>query len=267
MRTLFLLVTVGLGACTGSSPAPPVALDVVTLNLWHDRDDWPARLDVIADTLGALRPDVIVLQEVLQDSEKGLANQAETLGARLGYAVVFAAVDGPERPKRYGNAILSRHPVRDTGWVKLRPLTDYRVAARARLDVGGRPLDVVATHLHHTVEGDSIRAVQVADLLAFLDRTADAPVIVAGDFNAPADAPSLAPLAARAVSAFDAVRPDAEVSTLVEALGHTPRRIDHVFAGPGLRPVDARIVLGAPVGGVQPSDHRGVWARFVWVPE
>lgn len=267
MRTLCLLVTLGLGACAGPSPAPPAPLDVVTLNLWHDRDDWPARLDVIADTLGALRPDVIVLQEVLQDSAKGLANQAETLGARLGYAVVFAAVDGPERPKRYGNAILSRHPVLDTSWVKLRPLTDYRVAAHARLDVDGRPLDVVVTHLHHTVEGDSIRAVQIDDLLAFLDRVAEAPVVVAGDFNAPVDAPSLAPLAARAASAFDAVHPDAVVSTLVEAAGHTPRRIDHVFAGPGLRPVGARIVLGEPVAGVQPSDHRGIWARFVRTAE
>ncbi|WP_179299530.1 endonuclease/exonuclease/phosphatase family protein [Rubrivirga marina] len=267
MTRLLLLAALGLASCAAPPASAPLAtVDVVTLNLWHDQDDWPARLGVIADTLGALRPDVIVLQEVLQDSAKGLANQAETLGARLGYAVVFASVNGPDEPKRYGNAILSRHPVRDTSWVRLRPLTDYRVAARARLDVDGRPLDVLVTHLHHTVEGDSIRAVQVADLLAFLDRTAEAPWVAAGDFNAPSDAPSLAPLADRAASAFDAIHPGAEVSTLVEALGHTPRWIDHVFAGPGLRPVDARIVLGDPVGGVQPSDHRGVWARLRWAP-
>ena len=264
MRRLLLLGAVLLAACTGPEPRPHSTLDVVTLNLWNDQADWPARLSVIADTLAALRPDVIVLQEVLQDSGKGLENQAETLGARLGYGVVFASVDGPERAKRYGNAILSRHPIRDTSWVKLRPLDDYRVAARARLDVNGRPLDVVVTHLHHTIEGDSIRAVQVADLLGFLDRTAEAPWLVAGDFNTTVDAPSLAPLAARAVSAYDAVRPADEASTLVEALGHTPRRIDHVFSGPGLRPVAARVILADPVGGVQPSDHRGVWARLRW---
>lgn len=264
MRRLALLALL-LAACAGPAPsAPPATLDVVTLNLWHDRDDWPARLDVIADTLGALRPDVVVLQEVLQDSARGLENQAETLGARLGYAVVFASVDGGERPRRYGNAILSRHPVLDTSWVKLHPLTDYRVAARARLDVDGHALDVVVTHLHHTVEGDSIRAVQVADLLAFLDRTSEAPWVVAGDFNAPAEAPSLAPLRARGTETFGTLHPDADVSTLVEALGHTPRRIDHVFSGPGLSPVAARIVLGEPVAGVQPSDHRGVWARLRW---
>ena len=261
MRRLLLLLLAGCAA-TPHAPAPTV--DIVTLNLWNDEADWPARLAVITDTLAALRPDVIVLQEVLQDSAKGLANQAETLGDRLGYAVVFASVDGPERAKRYGNAILSRHPVLDTSWVRLRPLTDYRVAARARLEVDGRPLDVVATHLHHTMEGDSVRAVQVADLLAFLDRTGGAPWLVAGDFNAPADAPALARLAALAPDAFGALHPGADASTLVEALGHTPRRIDHVFAGPGLTSEASRLVLAEPVGGVQPSDHRGVWVRLRW---
>lgn len=262
MRLLVLLLL--LAGCAASPPAPAPTVDVVTLNLWNDEADWPARLAVITDTLAALHPDVIVLQEVLEDSAKGLANQAETLGARLGYAVVFASVDGPERAKRYGNAILTRHPVLDTNWVRLRPLTDYRVATHARLDVDGRPLDVYATHLHHTMEGDSIRAEQVADLMAFLDRTTEAAWVVAGDFNAPADTPELARLAARATDAFGALHPGADVSTLVEALGHTPRRIDHVFAGPGLAPEAGRLVLAEPVGGVQPSDHRGVWVRLRW---
>ncbi len=262
---LGLLVLLAAGCASTPRVAPPPTLDVVTLNLWHDQNDWPARLAILADTLGALRPDVIVLQEVLQDSAKGLKNQAETLGARLGYSVVFTSFDGSDRPKRYGNAILTRHPVRDTSWTRLRPLTDYRVAAHARIDLGGRPLDVFATHLHHTVEGDSIRAEQVADLLAFVERTRGAgPVLVAGDFNAPAEAPSLAPLVAGYAEAFGTLHPGAEVSTLVEDLGHTPRRIDHVFAGPGLVPVASRIVLGEPVGGLWPSDHRGVWARLRW---
>ena len=131
-RMRILLLTLLLAGCAAAPPGPAPAVDVVTLNIWNDSEDEPARLGAIADTLAALRPDVIVLQEVLQDSAKGLANQAETLGARIGYAVVFASVDGPERAKRYGSAILSRHPILDTSWVKLRPLTDYRVAVHAR---------------------------------------------------------------------------------------------------------------------------------------
>ncbi len=265
MRLLALaLLLAGCASAPRLDPAP--TLDVVTLNLWHDKGDEPARLASIADTLAALRPDVVVLQEVLQDSSKGLANQAETLGARLGYAVVFASVDGPSRPKRYGNAILTRHPVTDTASVRLRPLDDYRVTAWARLDIGGRPLDVYVTHLHHTAEGAAVRAEQVGNLLAFVDRTRGGGAwLAAGDFNATAGAAELAPLARRTADAFGTARPSADVSTLVEALGHTPRRIDHVFAGPGLEPVAARLVLAEPLAdGTWASDHRGVWARLRW---
>lgn len=266
MRLLPLfLVLSAVGCAIGTRVTAPPTFDIVTLNIWHDQRDWPARLDIIADTLASLQPDVIVLQEVLQDSAKGLPNQAETLGARLGYTVVFASVNGPEQPKRYGNAILTRHAILDTSWTKLRPLTDWRVVAHARLDVDGRPLDVYATHFHHTAEGDTIRAEQVADLLAFIERTRGAgPVVVAGDFNARVEAPELAPLTTAYTDAFGTLHPDVEVSTLVEDLGHTPRRIDHVFVGPGLVPVASRIILAEPVGGVQPSDHRGVWARLQW---
>ncbi|WP_420456687.1 endonuclease/exonuclease/phosphatase family protein [Rubrivirga sp.] len=265
MRLLALALLLA-GCAVGARLDPAPTLDVVTLNVWHDKGDEPARLAAIADTLDALRPDVVVLQEVLQHAERGLANQAETLGARLGYAVVFASVDGPGQPKRYGNAILTRHPITDTASVKLRPLDDYRTAAWARLDIDGRPLDVYATHLHHTAEGGEMRAEQVADLVAFIDQTRGSGAwLAAGDFNAPADAPELAPLAGRTADAFGTLHPGADVSTLVEALGHTPRRIDHVFAGPGLDPVAARLVLADPLAdGTWASDHRGVWARLQW---
>jgi endonuclease/exonuclease/phosphatase family metal-dependent hydrolase len=63
-------------------------LTVVTLNLWHDQRDWPRRLDVIVAEMRRLRPDVLCLQEVLQNPT--LRNQAETLGDSLGCHVQFA---------------------------------------------------------------------------------------------------------------------------------------------------------------------------------
>ena len=71
---------------------PPVAdeapdsapeFTLVTLNLYHDRDDWPKRRVQIVNTLRALEPDAIVLQEVLQ--HEGLPNQATWLARELGY--------------------------------------------------------------------------------------------------------------------------------------------------------------------------------------
>ena len=65
-------------------------LDIVTLNLWHDREDWPHRATMIEAELRRLSPDVILLQEVLQDET--LPNQAIALAQRLGYHAFFVSV-------------------------------------------------------------------------------------------------------------------------------------------------------------------------------
>jgi beta-glucosidase len=250
--------------------APESAFTAVTLNLWHDQQDWPARRAVIVDTLRALAPDVILLQEVLE--KEGLPNQARQLADSLGCAFVFASVDPPGAAKRYGNAILTRLPIVASSEVKLPPLDDWRVAAHARLALpDGRALDAYVTHLHHTEEGAAIRAEQVAGLLAFVDSTrsvaADAALLVGGDFNAEPDRPELAPVFARFTDVLAAVHPDLELpaaATIGPATGTTPRRIDYLFCdGAQLTPTAARVVLGAPSpAGVWGSDHCGVWARF-----
>jgi endonuclease/exonuclease/phosphatase family metal-dependent hydrolase len=275
-------------------PAPAGTLCAATLNIWHDQQDWPARRAVMLDTLRALSPDVLFLQEVLQ--KEGLPNQARQLADSLGWAYVFASVDPRDSKKRYGNAILTRHRIVATHETKLAPLDDYRVAAHARLEIAGRSVDSYVTHLHHTAEGANIRARQVESLLAFIDSTrGKGALLIGGDFNAAPDQPELAPVHLRFVDSFAAVHPEladpgagnahaagtqdsgdsaggpatrgAEqraVTTLNPAIGHAPRRIDYVFVEPQyLRPVAAAIFLDAPTAtGVWASDHFGVWARF-----
>ena len=259
-----------LGAA-GARPSPPPAaaggeFTAATLNIWHDQRDWPARRAVVLDTLRVLAPDVLFLQEVLE--KEGLPNQARQLADSLGWACVFASVDPPGAAKRYGNAILTRHRILAWAEVNLAPLDDYRVAAHARLDIQGRVLDAYVTHLHHTDAGGGIRAEQVRGLLAFVDSTrGDGAVVVGGDFNAEPAAPELAPLRARFGDGYGAIHAGAEaapVTTLNPAVGHAPRRIDHLFFEPRrLRPVAAAIFLDAPTpAGVWASDHFGVWARF-----
>ena len=112
-------------------------------------------------------------------------NQAESLAEELGYEHTFSSTDPVGSPKRYGNAILTRHPQVRRGWKRLRPLDDSRTAAHVRIVLGDRAANVYVTHLHHTAEGASIRAQQVADLLAFVRETGGgAPSIVAGDLHA-----------------------------------------------------------------------------------
>lgn len=264
--TLLLCVLPTTSAAKGT---PADTLTVVTLNIFHDQRDWPSRLAVILAGLRALHPDVLCLQEVLQHA--GLRNQAETLGDSLGYRVHFTSVDGVDREKRYGNAILTPHPVLRLGARNLAPANDYRTAAHARLDVRGRVVDVYDTHLHHTAEGGAIRAEQVRDLLAFIDSTrGDGAVVLAGDFNAELTSPELRLLSPEFVDAFRAVHPSAtraEAVTFNSRFGVDPGAIDHVFfsrsARTKLSPLGSEVVFrSVAADSVWASDHFGVVARF-----
>lgn len=251
-----------LAACaTRYGAGSRATIKVVTLNIWHDAGDWATRQRLIADVLRASDADVIALQEVLEDAGKGLPNQAETLAAALGgYSARFSSVDAEDAPRRYGNAILSRLPVIDTVWKKLEPLDDYRTALRVRVDLGGRPVDVVNTHLAHQADAGPVRARQIGDMLGWLPKD-DTPLVVMGDFNAPLTDSGLTGLAGRGLET--ALPPGAAATTLVTARGHESRVIDHIFAERDHCTVTgARVIGDQPVNGEYPSDHYGVAATL-----
>ncbi len=244
-------------------------LTVVTLNLWHDQRDWPKRLNVIVAEMRRIRPDVLCLQEVLQNPN--LRNQAETLGDSLGCHVQFATVDGPERPKRYGNAILTPHPVLVGESRNLAPADDYRAVAHVRFQWRERAVDAYSTHLHHTAEGGSIRATQIRHLLAYVDSTrGDGPVVIGGDFNCELGSPEMNLVTARHDDVFHAVHPRksrAHATTYNPRFGADPGAIDHLFVErQGTRrfvPLACEVIFDS-VGpdSVWASDHYGVVARL-----
>jgi len=267
-------MTAGLVLAVSLPPAaaaarPADTLTVVTLNLWNDQHEWPKRLQVIVAELRRIRPDVLCLQEVLQNPN--LRNQAETLGDSLGCHVQFASVDGPERPKRYGNAILTPHRVVVGESRNLEPTDDYRAVAHVRFEWRGRTVDAYSTHLHHTPEGGAIRATQIRHLLAYVDSTrGSGAVVLAGDFNAELGTPEMDLVTARYVDAFRAVHPQAtraEAATYNRRFGPDPGVIDHVFVEKKSR---ARLksvgcdVIFTSVGpdSVWASDHYGVVAKL-----
>ncbi len=266
---LFMLALLTLFTLPSHAAGASDTFRVVTLNLWHDKADWPRREAVIAATLKSLQPDVIVLQEVLQHAQ--LRNQAQTLGDAIGYRWRFFSADAADADRRYGNAILTRHAIRAESWRALRPLDDHRSAAHVRIAVGARLVDVFATHLHYTPEGVAIRREQIADLIAYVrDTSGPGPVIVAGDFNAPVDAPEMSPLLESWKSAYDVARPralaDAVAHSTLNPAFHPPLRVDHVLLDPRAFAVgDSERLFVAQSEGVWASDHFGVMAtlRFV----
>ena len=237
-------------------------LTVVTLNIWHNQGDWPARLDRIEDGLRALGPDVVLLQEVLQD--EGLPNQAQTVADRLGLGHVhFVSWDSAGSVKRYGNAILSSRPLLDAETHRLPPADAYRLAASAAVEVGGRRVRLVTTHLHNppTVEGRAARAMEIAHLLAVVE-AGDGPVVIGGDFNAEPDWPEMGML--RAYRDLGG----AGITWGPPYAGAPGRRIDYLFDTdhPGLAVLDAGRALDRPTDGLYPSDHFAVYARFLVRP-
>lgn len=259
-RTLLTcLGAVSLAACATTPGSSGRALRLACFNIWHNQGDWPARLALLVEALRATDADVIGLQEVLEDANVGLPNQARTIAAALGgYEVHFSSVDAEGGPRRYGNAILSRLPVLAYDWKKLDPLNDYRTAIRARVDLGGRAVDIVNTHLAHQADAQAVRATQVADLMRWVPTDAT-PLIVMGDFNAVQEDSGLNALTG---SRFFSALPRHSVdTTLNPAKGHTRRVIDHIFAETAhFAPVEARRIGDQSVNGEYPSDHFGVAA-------
>ena len=236
------------------------SLSLVTFNIWHNQGDWAARLPLIVQALRAQDADVIALEEVLQDPAVNLPNQAQTLAEALGYRWVFSSADAESQPRRYGNALLTRLPILATDWKKLDPLDDYRTALRLRVNLGGRPVDVVATHLAWQDDAGPVRARQIADLLNWLPDDG-APLVVMGDFNATQEDSGLSVLTGP--DYFSALPRGAAVTTLNPAKGHPNRVIDHIFArAVDFAPVSARVFATEASGGEYASDHFGVSARI-----
>jgi endonuclease/exonuclease/phosphatase family metal-dependent hydrolase len=259
------LAAAPLAACASSQrvakEAESPSLTLVTFNIWHNQGDWPARLPLLIAAIRAVNPDVIALQEVLEDAAAGLPNQARTIADALGgYELHFASTDAEGAPRRYGNAILSRLPVESLDSRKLQPLDDYRTAIRLRVSVGGRPVDIVNTHLAWQPDAAPVRARQIADLVSMLPRDGT-PLIVMGDFNAVQEDAGLAVLTGERF--FSALPRGTAVTTLNPAKNHPPRVIDHIFAEAArFAPVRGAVIGVEPTGGEYPSDHFGVAATL-----
>lgn len=248
------------------------AMTMVTFNLHHDREEWMERRRTILAELQRLQPDAIALQEVIE--KPGVRNQAEWLAKGLGYQYLFVSTDPPGASKRYGNAVLTRRPVLARTEHLLQPLDDYRTVGHLRIEIGGRPVNVYATHFNERSDenGQRIRRMQVEDLLRFIAATsAGAPVVIAGDFNALVDAGDLSALRSRYGDSYGSVHVNNDLSTVSTLNRHyyqAPLRIDHIFFQQDeMLAREARLLFDEPDGdGRWASDHYGVWTRLQFAP-
>ncbi|MGH3096454.1 MAG: endonuclease/exonuclease/phosphatase family protein [Streptosporangiales bacterium] len=272
-----LLASFGLAAAPASAdttapPARHVQLRVASYNIAHGAGaDSTFDLARTAAAIEATGADVIGLQEVDDHwgSRSEWRDEAAELGDMLGMRSYFAHIyDFPsatrgEPDSKYGLAILSRYPITDAENHSITRLSTQSPDAKPApapgfpevvVNVRGARVHFYATHLDYRPD-PSVRAAQVKDTLAIMAEDGDsAQQVLVGDFNAPPDAPELAPLWNRLTDAWDV----AGSGPGLTYPSRTPvKRIDYVTVSPDISVRDVR------VADTLASDHRPVVADLV----
>lgn len=185
---------------------PPAAqLRIACYNIAHGRglatSNWRmgstesvlARLRQIAALLREQDLDIVVLNEVDFDSLwSGHVNQAEFIAREAGFP--FRAeqrnidMSLPFASLRFGNAILSRYPVRDARRVDYPSCKTWETILAGRKDgllctvavSDALQLRVLAVHFDHRPEWVRVASAKVVDDLC---KTSPLPFLAAGDFN------------------------------------------------------------------------------------
>lgn len=181
-------------------------LRIVTYNIAHGRGLRPiqgmssrrkirSNLLRIAELLDELKPDVVALQEIDQDSLwAGSFDQLEFLREFGGFPHSVFGVNnrrGGLIKLNYGNAFLSRHPIRESENIAFGKSTlGEKGFLFAEIEVHGRLVPLVNMHLHYRSRVQRIR--QVDQVMSYLNdkrvlRHAhwQVPPIVCGDLNNP----------------------------------------------------------------------------------
>ena len=249
--------------CAGGG-GPPTKLTVMTYNIHHgggmdDRVD----LERIARVIRAANPDFVALQEVDRGATRtDGVDQPEVLARFARMHVVY----GPAMPFQggeYGDAVLSRWPIKSSRVVKL-PWREggqreprVAVAATAEFPFKEGAIEFISTHWDHTKEpSDRLAQAQKVDEAW---RNAGPATILAGDFNCAPGTPPLDTLGREwtLVTGTDPAQPTCCGNDLRE-------KIDHIFVKPSKR---WRVVEHHVVDEEMASDHRPVVVRLELRPK
>lgn len=259
---IILLVVAAASLLAGCAMAPaaktPERLRVLCYNIHHGEGlDGKLDLERIAKLITENSADLVALQEVDRGAQrtKGLDIPAE-LGRLTGMKPVFR-MNHPLNPGEYGNAILSRWPVRDVKntWLPLISANEQRGFLRVTVRFGKKKLIFASTHLDYrgNVEEDRLAGVgKIRELMG--EEKADWKII-AGDFNARPDSKTYAEMAAQFKDAWAQVGHGDGFTIPVR---RPAARIDYIwFAGDErLRPARAEVLRS------EASDHLPLLVEF-----
>lgn len=231
----------------------------MTYNI-HHAEGVDGRVDVarIGEVIRRQAADLVALQEVDKGVERtGRRDLPAELSALTGMACLFRnnfAFQGGE----YGNAILTRLPVRrwTNTWLRMLRDGEQRGVLQAVVDAGGRDLLFMATHIDYRPD-DSERLANVAQFREVLGEYGAMPAVFGGDFN---DTPGSRTYAGLNETFEDAWMQSGDGNGFTIPSRSPAKRIDYVWIrrGAPLRAVRAWV----PV--TDASDHLPVVADLAW---
>jgi endonuclease/exonuclease/phosphatase family metal-dependent hydrolase len=259
-------------------------IKIITINTWKCDGEYHLRMQLLAQQLQLLKPDIIVCQECFV-SEDDDTSTLKFLAAQLGMNYLFL----PGRyKKRYldqklvnsfsGLGILSVFPLKEINNFNLPvvPEDDDRKAQQVEISIpGAYKLLVTNIHFTHLKNATELRKTQaefVANKASLLSEYRYK--IVCGDFNAQTGSPEIAAFIniAQAVDCYVAGNGKEPAYSLAEALAANRHIcVDHIFAfpfpGEKVYPqfVNSAIVLNEPdkATGLYPSDHFGISTTLI----
>lgn len=249
-RALIIVIFIGLMSFTAM--ADTLTLRVLTYNIHHGEGvDGKFDLERIAGVIQSVKPDLVALQEVDRNTTRaGGVDQAQVLADLTGMRMEFGkALD--YAGGQYGNAVLSKYPIRKTKVTMLPKSEDreQRVFLQTDIEIADRKMiTFIATHLDNASAVDRMAAVEVMETLLPTIKT---PVLFAGDMNAVPDSDVIT----RLMKSMSSAVLDQPLFTI--PVKEPKRQIDYIFYAPQNRwKVKEVKVLDEAVA----SDHRALFA-------
>lgn len=244
------------GECTAMQPrrfAPtyPKSLTVMSFNIEGHasllRDD---HIEKIAATIRKYDPDLVAINEAHRNTwQARFGDQVEELRRRTGLDVVFGTsyrfMGGD-----FGNAVLTKGDILSSQVHKLPGAGEPRTLLETVLRINGGTIQLYVTHLAAWSKlGAPARDEQLECINAHVTASAW-PYIVAGDLNAPPDAPEVREFLGANVLRI-AGDPQTPTHRVLE------QRLDYILTDPGWKVASARVLDDGP------SDHRPVLAELI----
>lgn len=214
-------------------------LRVMSYNIQgHAAERRPDHVVKIAETIAAMRPDVVALQEVYSrksGDQGGLI--AELTGLKLAFGK-STEINGGD----YGNAVLTRGTIESSEVHPLPGSGEPRSLLEARVAIDGARFTVFATHL--AAWGRLLRQARLEQIAKLGDVTAraDVPHLLAGDFNVTPRAEEL-----RVLLAHGHLRHAGDLRE--PTFPSTRQRLDYIFCDASWEPLSCEVVRRGP------SDH------------